>query len=296
MAELTRGDDQDSPGGGRAEPTIGVHVMTEFIYCPRAGVVASEEGWEDTGEDDRPGRLDFVPNYRLREIEDALQRAINWFGLQLGLGLVVFLVTLFWARGGDLRVTWALGGALMILAGLAGKSMLTVVRLTCQRMQVLSAVPKEPEFTDGKPVWINWWQLRAAGFSASTADWQMADDDARLSGKPFRVLCRGSLRIPVFRQRRPTDRLYRQHFARIAAYCHLIEVSSGKQSPFGIVLRGRSYQCVAIPIGEEARHRCGRPSEAAECCSAGPRLPHRVRAADGQERVAGAVTLVRSWP
>jgi hypothetical protein len=232
---------------------IGVHVLTEFIYCPRAGIVAFEEGRGDSGQEDRPGRLDFVPSYRLREIEDALQRAINWFALQSGLGMVVLLATFFWGRDGDLRVTWAMGGVLIVLVGLVGKNMLRVVRLTYQRLRVLSAVAKEPEFADGKPVWVNWWELRAAGFTVSAADWHMADDEARLSGKPFRVLCRGSLRIPVFRQHHPTDRLYRQHFARIAAYCHLIETSSGKQCPFGIVLRGRSYQCVAIPITEEAR-------------------------------------------
>ena len=59
-------------------PQIGVHVLTEFVFCPRAGVVAFEQERDDSGQDiDTPPRLDFLPDFSVRLIEDTLQKTWN---------------------------------------------------------------------------------------------------------------------------------------------------------------------------------------------------------------------------
>jgi hypothetical protein len=45
----------------------------------------------------------------------------------------------------------------------------------------------------------------------------------------------------------------RQHQIRMAAYCHLVEVCEGAESPYGIVLFGDSYQGMAIPNNSQNR-------------------------------------------
>ena len=56
----------------RAVPSLGIHVMTEFEYCPRAGLVAYESNREDTGEESSVENLDYLPLYDLREINREL--------------------------------------------------------------------------------------------------------------------------------------------------------------------------------------------------------------------------------
>jgi hypothetical protein len=57
----------------------------------------------------------------------------------------------------------------------------------------------------------------------------------------------------VFRQHQPAETLYRQHFARIAAYCHLIERCTGYRSPYGVILFGTTYKGVALRNSPAAR-------------------------------------------
>ena len=92
-----------------------------------------------------------------------------------------------------------------------------------------------------------------AGFRSIKYQDALTDKDWMLSGRPWRVLRRGSLRIPVFRMLRGEPKLYRQHYARMAAYCHLIEVCEGAESPYGIILFGHTYEGVAVPNSPTTR-------------------------------------------
>ena len=61
-------------------PWIGVHVLTEFIFCPRAGVIAFEQKRIDSGEEiDGAPRLDYLPDFEIELIEAALQK--TWSGI-----------------------------------------------------------------------------------------------------------------------------------------------------------------------------------------------------------------------
>jgi len=117
----------------------------------------------------------------------------------------------------------------------------------------------EPQFGIGDdPQPIDWWELRNSGFTAARYEEPLRDDAWKLTGRPFLVLCRGDDRVPVFRQHHPTETLYRQHFARIAAYCHLIQRSTGYKSPYGVILFGTTYKGVALrnsPSAQAAFHQ-----------------------------------------
>lgn len=236
------------------DPFLGVHVLTEFIYCPRAGLVAFEAQVEDSGDDERPGRLDYLPRYDLQNIEAALQRALQRFALLAGVLVFVGIFTAAVMAAWDWRALWA--GAVLLVA-LSAPTVWTaadVVRLTARRAAALAAVGREPAFgSPDEPAPIDWWQLRSAGFTAKRYEEALYDDGWKLAGMPFLVLCQGDVRIPVFRQHRPQDRLYKQHFARIAAYCHLIERCTGYKCPYGVILFGTSYKGVALRNSPAAR-------------------------------------------
>src|SRR6267142_923284 len=41
--------------------------------------------------------------------------------------------------------------------------------------------------------------------------------------------------------------LFKQHYARMAAYCHLLEKCEHAYSPYGIILFGNSHEGITIP-------------------------------------------------
>ena len=60
---------------GSLVPKLGVHVLTEFMFCPRAGVMEYEREREDSGEQiDRVARLDYMPDYTVSLIEAEMNR------------------------------------------------------------------------------------------------------------------------------------------------------------------------------------------------------------------------------
>jgi len=50
------------------DPELGVHVVGEFLYCPRAGVIAYEADYSDAGLDQRSIRLGYLPRYTVQAI------------------------------------------------------------------------------------------------------------------------------------------------------------------------------------------------------------------------------------
>ena len=81
----------------------------------------------------------------------------------------------------------------------------------------------------------------------------LRDPGYQITGRPFRLLRRGAVCIPVFRTSQEDRKLHRQDYARLAAYAYLIETCEGAQVPYGIVLYGNSYEADVIPITLESR-------------------------------------------
>jgi hypothetical protein len=237
-----------------ATPWIGVHVMTEFVFCPRAGLIAFEERCVDPGEElGRAPRLDYLPDFEVGMIEAALQK--TWsrlWSLLTWTSPVVLIVAVagflfdwrFWLILVPLGV-WFVRKLSVHLSD--------IVKLSGRLRAARKAAPKEPDPDSTEPQPVNWWSLLKSGFTPVEYEDPHENPDWNLAGKPWRVLHKGSLRIPIFRKRAGKAVLYTQHFARMAAYCRLIETVEGGSAPYGVVLFGDGYVGVTIPSTEENR-------------------------------------------
>ena len=77
---MNAGDDSDfSPAARFKFPTqreIGVHVLSEHVFCPRAALIASESGPDAGDEEPNLGpRLDLFLHYNEHLFAEALQQA-----------------------------------------------------------------------------------------------------------------------------------------------------------------------------------------------------------------------------
>lgn len=248
MTQTTTGYDASMHARDR-DPTIGVHVLSEFVYCPRAGLIAYEDGFDDTGEEhDRPQKLDYLPDFSIPEIHDALQRAWNslWSSV-FWLMLAGLLISYVRSQSG---FQVALTASIVLFPFLlfpAGKRVRDIVDLYCRLRIANIAAPSEPDATRMEVQNVSWWSLLKSGFDPVEYADAHSDMDWKLAGNPWRVLVKGSLRIPVFRKRFGEPELFPQHFVRMAAYCHLIESCEGAESPYGIVLFGDGADGVTVP-------------------------------------------------
>ena len=151
--------------------------------------------------------------------------------------------------------------------GEPNNAFVTIKTLKRRRDQALNAVPREPDQDLQKEQPVNWWELLKSGFESisyrSSQDDRgtLRDEKWKLAGRPWRVLRRGDLRIPVFLMRRGNS-LYPQHSARMAAYCHLLERCEGGKSPYGVILyttylfrKTEIYDGIAIPNAPSTRKR-----------------------------------------
>lgn len=246
-------------------PWLGVHVITEFMFCSRAGLIAYELGQEDDDEyyEELQPNLQYLPCYDLSQIEERL----NWIAEEMKrrlrtcvvTSLVVLSLLAVIASISRLSFNSFLAIAIVLLVCLLiwGFTAVGTLRPSLEILQrryaaATSAIPQEPaESTDNESV--NWWDLLAAGFESVVYREPLRDPKLRVAGRPWRVLRKGSLRIPVWRRRgeNAADRdLRRQHYARMAAYCHLIEQAEGGRSPYGVVLLGENeYEGITVSNG-----------------------------------------------
>lgn len=284
---------KSSPGEGLAArehtPWIGVHAMTEFMFCPRAGLISYELGQEDDDEyyEEQRTNLQYLPCYNSSEIATRLNWSINELQIRIAkrdesllqqqqlwkkrlvvtsaIAFVATVVICFLGFNSWLHLLMAGIAYLFALSRIPKvyysdsniSSLESDIKiLQARRAAVLRAKPKEPDpLTDNESV--NWWDLLAAGFESVSYQEPLRDRKWRVAGRPWRVLKKGSLRIPVWRRKdenASTRKLKGQHYARMAAYCHLLEKAEGGRSPYGIVLLGREvYEGITVSNGVGSR-------------------------------------------
>jgi hypothetical protein len=224
--------------------------------------------------------LDYLPDFAVALIERALQETWSRIWWLLTWTTPVVLVLLMAA----VLIDWRVGMILALLAAWVIRRLLrelrNVVELSRRLQAARDAVPAEPDPDFAKSQQVNWWGLLKAGWTAVEYEDPHEDPQWRVSGKPWRVLHKGSLRVPVFRKRRGNDRLYPQHLARMAAYGHLIEVAEGATVPYGVVLFGDGYEGITVPnsdehgrIFEQGLHDARRLFEAVESAGVVPDIP-----------------------
>ena len=227
---------------------FGVHELTEFVFCPRAGLQCRRESLGDTGQElDRLPRLDYLPDFDVVEIratlnELAQQMETFVIGTIIG-GFCLFLVAAF--------INWI--PAATIAAGYVFPlrwylQQWNICRQLEQRLRDARSQPAdEPPLPLTQQVRVNWWSLLKAGMTPVEYEEGHRDPTLCLSGRPWRVLQRGSLRIPVFRKRSGPPELHPQHFIRMTAYCHLVAECELAEVPYAIVLFGDDFDGIAIP-------------------------------------------------
>ena len=243
-----------TPAPNGDQPWITARVVAATEFCPRAGIIAYEDKQGDIGEEHDSGpRLDYLPDFSLEMLAASLQATVNsvWLGLTWAPPVLLVVGIAGYVSNSTILLV------LIPVAYFGGRWLIQKLRNVAELSRRLraaqDAVPSEPsaESTELQPV--NWWSLLKAGFSSVEYEDAHEDPALRFSGKPWRVLHKGSLRIPVFRKRAGKPELHQQQLARMAAYCHLIVQAEGSHSPYGIVLFGDGYDGVTVPFTRENR-------------------------------------------
>lgn len=247
--------DETGQSGETAIP-LTVHALTEFIFCPRAGILAWET-FSNYEPREEWNALRFSPPYTLQELERSLQRNLTSLWVLSGIAAIAL------GGGGYGFVTdrnLLMIGAAVVLAFIASPIQRTVS--TVQALVQLRSVVKNQsghtpavDAQDSQPV--DWWEMLADGWMSIRNQEAYRDDQHQLLGTPWRVLRKGDFSVPVFKlvHADPNDpQVFPQHIVRLVAYCRLIEECERRQSPCGILLFGNSYRGVTIPNTPEARN------------------------------------------
>lgn len=219
----------------RQDPWVAVSTMKEKMFCDRAAIIASKKV-QDDGEDGMMvlGQYRVVPLYTLRAIRRALRGRALWL-----LGCVALALAGTWVAAAPqallVRLAGFVAAGTSVLKGLHTAFQILQLLLQYGRAQI--AASRVPDVEKDEIQDVYWWGLIANGYEARQPQEALSDEKWRLIGKPWRVLYKHGQRIPVVRVRMDQPRLMRQHFARIAAYCHLLERNEpGISSPGGVVL------------------------------------------------------------
>ncbi len=239
------GESSGSGGASAPEvPWLGVHVLSEFTFCPRAGLIAMGQERTDWGDDYwlRPN-LDYRPSYALYELRRETVAACL-LSATLGIGLVVVLAGCVWLLIHDNNLP-LVGGVLLllVLAVPLSRNLARLTALMSQWKRIHSLTPREPDPTVAVPQPVIWWEMLRAGYDPVRLPDSIRSPTSRLVGHPWRVLRKGDLQIPVFRvEGDDQGRLYPKHAVRAAAYCALLEQATGARSPYAIAALRRHLQ------------------------------------------------------
>jgi len=233
---------------------IGVHVLSEHVFCPRAALIAYESGSDAGDEEPNLGpRLDLFIDYDEHKFIEAIHQA--WGNMRLWLTLMapaVFFVIL------AVCFQWVLASLVLslpifVLLAKSWDTLNNIIALIREQARYRDApeVMIDLELTETKR--LSWWSLRKAGFDCNKLKDPLDDPASCLVGNPWRQLKKGSIVVPVIRRRRGNSDWGPQHEIRIAAYCDLIEKCTTGTVPFGVILFAGTSDCVIIP-NTHARH------------------------------------------
>lgn len=235
-----------------ADDWVSVRTVSQHLFCDRAGVITHEGRHEDLGFEGRPIRLGYLPRYDLREIESMIGRWLTGAVIVgvAGTLLVAVLCLAAWLIDPRLLV---IAAAVLLALGVSAVVALSVLFLLMWRLTTAKETPPtEPQFTSNAAVMVDWWGLQAAGFELQDWPGTLKNEAWKLAGKPWGVLVRGRQRIPIFFDMSNRVRLEKKHYARLAAYCLMLESEAQVESPFGVILRRGSTTVEAVPNTEEA--------------------------------------------
>jgi len=234
----------DDMAQGAGDTMLSASVVAESVFCPRAAILTLESRVEERTEDPA---FDVMAIYELRVLESAIVRSF-WLIVASAVGVVVLYLTAKMMTHRGYWLVWILAIPIGVrLLTFLCSEIGTLLSLLAEKHVANKAHCAEPDVNSLELQNVTWWGLLNLGFESVASNQAMQDSDWKVSGKPWRVLRRGSLRIPAFRTKSNAALPSQQSIAKIMAYCHLLETQEGFDSPYGIVLMGDSYRGFAVP-------------------------------------------------
>lgn len=246
MINHTNGTSGAPPELGKdaGDTMLSASAVAESVFCPRAAILTLESRVEERTEDPA---FDVMAIYELQVLEAAIIRSF-WLVVASLVGVVVVYVTAKTMTARGYWFVWlaAIPIGVRLLTFLCSE-IAALLSLLAKKQTANKAHCVEPDANSLELQNVTWWGLLNLGFESVASNQAMQDSDWMVSGKPWRVLRRGSLRIPAFRTKSAANLPSQQSIAKIMAYCHLLETCEGFDSPYGIVLMGDSYRGFAVP-------------------------------------------------
>lgn len=228
--------------------SLSAAALSEFVFCPRAGILTLEARAEDRV--DEPA-FDVTKIYELQVLEAAIVRSF-WSIVASVVSVTVLYVVASMVSQRGYWLIWLIAVPVGFrLLTFACTQFGTLMSLLAKRHFAKKAHCSEPDRNLLEMQRVTWWGLLNMGFESVQYNKALFDPEWKLGGKPWRVLRRGSLRIPAFRTRSVLDTPSQQNVVKIMAYCYVLEKCEGFDSPYGIVLMGDTYQGFAVPNGGE---------------------------------------------
>ncbi len=227
---------------------MGVHVLSEHVFCPRAALIASESSADEGDEEPILGpRLDLLIEYSERRFIEALQQ--SWSEMRLWLTLMAFAVLVVMLAGylHSLTAAVILSLPVFILLAKCWDTLANIIALVREQALYRAAPEVVIDLEPTEVKRLSWWSLRKAGFDCNKPPEPFDSPAGDIAGKPWRLLRKGSLMIPVIRRRQGSSEWGTQHEVRLSAYCDLIEKCTGGDAPFGVILFAGTSDCVIIP-------------------------------------------------
>ena len=212
---------------------IGVHVLSEHVFCPRAALIASEAGDDAGDEEPKLGpRLDLFEDYDEHRFTEALHQRWGemrlWLTLMAPAILIVLLVCGFYS----LLAGAILSLPILILLAKCWETLTHIIGLVRERARYRAAATVEIDLAPTEIKRLSWWSLRKAGFDCTKPVDALSDPEGELNGKPWRILRKGNtIAVPVIRRHQGSSDWGPQHEVRIAAYCDLIEKANLEPPP-----------------------------------------------------------------
>lgn len=221
------------------KPRISVHALSEFVFCPRAGLLAFESAPEDPGHDLGAQRLDFAPNY----LVGALQKEfVQLLAIAVALTVTAVVATVFCWRSDFSFGRFAGLGIVYAFFKLTPPIFVDLIRVSAALFRATVSSAREPDLSNPEDERIGWWQLVSAGYDVTVSN-KLHDAEANIGGNPWRLMIMGRTVVPVFlRRSADTEQLRTKHRVRMNAYCRLLTLA-GNESPFGVILDYGTEKC-----------------------------------------------------
>lgn len=245
--------EQPTPRAPRSRlPVVGVHVLSEFCFCPRAAILAWESQQPESEEPFLGPRLAGLEAYDEHRFGQALQQLWSELRFLLTLTAPFLLMTMAVWKWYSFYAATVCSLPLFYLAARGWDVLQDVISVIRERSRLRAASTEKIDLSSTEVRRIDWWTLRKSGFDCFRLNDPLLSFEDRLTGRPWRVLKFGTtISVPVIVRRSEARDWGQQHELRLAAYNRLIEQCEGRQSPFGVILFSGSYDCVIIPNGKQ---------------------------------------------